>query len=77
MKTLATEIKIGQEIKYGNQWGKVIARPTQSSYSAIEVDVKVITLPGKVRRRNGVVTNDAGGIETQYSFRKTTMVQTR
>lgn len=77
MKTISTSIKVGQEIKFGNQWGKVVSDPKQSTYVSNEVDIQVITIAGKVRRRSGVTTNDMGGLQTHFSYRKTTMVQFR
>lgn len=77
MKVLATEIKIGQEIKYGNVWGKVIEEPKQSPYSKSEVVVIVETVAGKIRRRAGNVSRVDGGFKREFCYRKKTNVQTR
>lgn len=75
-KTQAQNIKVGQTIKYGNEWGVVIEAPVFSK-SGKEVSVKVSTIASKVRRRDGFTSRVEGGIVTEYYYRPTTLVQTR
>ena len=74
MKVTASEIKVGQTIKYGNQWGEVIESPKQSPYRANEVTVSVKTLPGSVKRRAGYVDKYTGGEVVTFEYRKSTLV---
>lgn len=80
MKTQAQEIKAGQTIKFGNEWGIAQEDAKQSDKKSNEVDVIVVTLPGTVKRRGmGFSCNhkSEGGIKTFYSYRKETMVPTK
>ena len=75
MKILATEIKAGSVIKFGNLWGVATTEPTQSLYAANEVDVLVEVTETKIRRREGKETVPAHA--TVFSYRKTTQVLTK
>lgn len=75
-KTQAQNIKVGQTIKYCNEWAVVLEAPVFSE-SGKMVCIKVKTLPGKVRRRCGYVSSCEGGIICEYYYRPTTLVQKR
>jgi hypothetical protein len=78
-KVLATEIKIGQIIKHGNEWAKVIAEPVPSPYTKGEVAVEVVTVPGVTKHRGPFphTQRDPGGYKTTYYYRATTFVSKR
>ena len=73
MKTLATELTVGQQIKYANE--NVIVKELPTSYSEKIARVVVETLPKVTRHRNGHKQVDKGGHVTSILIRKTTMVQ--
>ncbi len=77
-KTLASEVKKGQIIKYGNLWGKALGDAKQSSYKSNEVDIEVITIAATINRRaaNCKPTNSKPH-NTTFSFRKTTKVNSK
>ncbi len=77
MKASASEIKVGQVIKYGNSWGKVIEAPKQSNFRCNEVDILVEVLPANIKRRLGYTDRFKGGYITTFSYRKSTLVQVK
>ncbi len=78
-KVLATEIKIGQIIKCGNEWAEVISEPKPSPYTKGEVAIDVVTIPQIVKHRGAFsyIDKDPGGYKTTYYYRATTFVNKR
>jgi hypothetical protein len=78
-KVLATEIKVGQIIKHGNQWARVISAPVASPYKKGEVAIGVVTMPSVVKYRGPFAHThkDPGGVKTTYYYKATTLVTKR
>jgi len=76
MKTLSTDIKKGQVIKYGNLWGVALedAKPSNIK-NHVSVDVKI--LRQTVKHRGGYKKTYEGGYTDIYVYRNTTQVKTK